>query len=135
MKGVARERTVKPFAAISLVGVGASPHGLICGDAEGFEQHSNLTPGDRLPVFPFGPGAIVAGMQRADSVAFDFHKWAQVPYDAGCIVVRDPAAHRAAFARDAAYLRPQARGLAAGEPWPVDLGPELSRGFRALKSG
>ena len=78
---------------------------------------------------------LFAGMQRADSVAFDFHKWAQVPYDAGCIVVRDPAAHRAAFARDAAYLRPQARGLAAGEPWPVDLGPELSRGFRALKSG
>ncbi len=73
------------------------------------------------------------GMQRADSVAFDFHKWAQVPYDAGCIVVRDAAAHRAAFARPADYLRREARGLAAGEPWPVDLGPELSRGFRALK--
>ena len=76
---------------------------------------------------------LFAGMERADSVAFDFHKWAQVPYDAGCIVVRDGAAHRAAFARDAAYLRSEARGLAAGEPWPVDLGPELSRGFRALK--
>jgi aromatic-L-amino-acid decarboxylase len=76
---------------------------------------------------------LFAGMERADSVAFDFHKWAQVPYDAGCIVVRDGAAHRAAFARDAAYLRRDTRGLAAGEPWPVDLGPELSRGFRALK--
>jgi len=76
---------------------------------------------------------LVAGMERADSVAFDFHKWAQVPYDAGCVVVRDAAAHRAAFARNAAYLRGEARGLAAGEPWPVDLGPELSRGFRALK--
>ncbi len=73
------------------------------------------------------------GMERADSVAFDFHKWAQVPYDAGCIVVRDHAAHRAAFARSVAYLRRETRGLAAGEPWPVDLGPELSRGFRALK--
>jgi glutamate/tyrosine decarboxylase-like PLP-dependent enzyme len=73
------------------------------------------------------------GMERADSVAFDFHKWAQVPYDAGCIVVRDAGAHRAAFARPAAYLRRAARGLAAGEPWAVDLGPELSRGFRALK--
>jgi glutamate/tyrosine decarboxylase-like PLP-dependent enzyme len=74
-----------------------------------------------------------AGMQQADSVAFDFHKWAQVPYDAGCIVVRDAEAHQAAFAREVAYLRRDARGLAAGEPWPVDLGPELSRGFRALK--
>jgi aromatic-L-amino-acid/L-tryptophan decarboxylase len=76
---------------------------------------------------------LFAGMERADSVAFDFHKWAQVPYDAGCIVVRDSEAHRAAFAREVAYLRRDARGLAAGEPWPVDLGPELSRGFRALK--
>jgi aromatic-L-amino-acid decarboxylase len=74
-----------------------------------------------------------AGMERADSVAFDFHKWAQVPYDAGCLVVRDAEAHRAAFTREVAYLRRDARGLAAGEPWPVDLGPELSRGFRALK--
>ena len=66
-------------------------------------------------------------------MAFDFHKWAQVPYDAGCIVVRDPAAHQVAFAHQAAYLRRETRGLAAGRPWPVDLGPELSRGFRALK--
>ena len=74
-----------------------------------------------------------AGIERAQSVAFDFHKWAQVPYEAGCIVVRDPQAHRAAFMRNADYLRRDVRGLAAGEPWPVDLGPELSRGFRALK--
>jgi len=46
---------------------------------------------------------------------------------------RDSDAHRTAFAREVAYLRRDARGLAAGEPWPVDLGPELSRGFRALK--
>jgi aromatic-L-amino-acid decarboxylase len=76
---------------------------------------------------------LFTGMERADSVAFDFHKWAQVPYDAGCIVVRDSVAHRAAFAREVSYLRRETRGLAAGEPWPVDLGPELSRGFRALK--
>ncbi len=76
---------------------------------------------------------LLAGIERADSVAFDFHKWAQVPYDAGCIVVRDPAAHQVAFAHQAAYLRRETRGLAAGRPWPVDLGPELSRGFRALK--
>ena len=76
---------------------------------------------------------LLGGIEAADSVAFDFHKWGQVPYDAGCIVVRDAAAHRAAFARVASYLQSADRGLAAGEPWPVDFGPELSRGFRALK--
>jgi aromatic-L-amino-acid decarboxylase len=75
----------------------------------------------------------LVGIGEADSVAFDFHKWAQVPYDAGCIVVRDAAAQLRAFARGASYLGRQPRGLAAGEPWPVDLGPDLSRGFRALK--
>jgi glutamate/tyrosine decarboxylase-like PLP-dependent enzyme len=66
-------------------------------------------------------------------VAFDFHKWAQVPYDAGCIVVRDAALHLATFAGDAAYLRHEERGLGGGGIWPCDLGPDLSRGFRALK--
>lgn len=73
------------------------------------------------------------GIERADSVAFDFHKWGQAPYDAGCIVVRDPAKQMAAFAQNAAYLRREMRGLAGGHPWPCDLGPDLSRGFRALK--
>jgi glutamate/tyrosine decarboxylase-like PLP-dependent enzyme len=73
------------------------------------------------------------GIERADSLAFDFHKWAQVPYDAGCILVRDPERHMAAFAQDLAYLRRELRGLAGGHPWPCDLGPDLSRGFRALK--
>ena len=58
---------------------------------------------------------LLTGIERADSVAFDFHKWAQVPYDAGCIVVRDPVAHQAAFAHEAAYLRRETRGLAAGQ--------------------
>lgn len=75
----------------------------------------------------------LAGISDADSVAFDFHKWAQVPYDAGCVIVRDAALHAATFATEPAYLRREARGLAAGHPWPCDFGPDLSRGFRALK--
>ncbi len=75
----------------------------------------------------------LAGIERADSLAFDFHKWGQVPYDAGCILVRDPAHAEAAFAAPAAYLRREVRGLAGGAPWPCDFGPDLSRGFRALK--
>jgi glutamate/tyrosine decarboxylase-like PLP-dependent enzyme len=73
------------------------------------------------------------GIERADSVAFDFHKWGQAPYDAGFILVRDAEAHKNAFALPAAYLQRAERGLAAGSPWPCDFGPDLSRGFRALK--
>jgi glutamate/tyrosine decarboxylase-like PLP-dependent enzyme len=76
---------------------------------------------------------LVAGIERAHSVALDFHKWGQVQYDAGLIVVRDGAAHAEAFASPAAYLARETRGIAAGHPWPVDFGPDLSRGFRALK--
>jgi aromatic-L-amino-acid decarboxylase len=77
---------------------------------------------------------LLKGLERADSVAFDFHKWLHVPYDAGFVLVRDQRAHLAAFKSDAAYLSRAPRGLAAGEIWPCDLGPDLSRGFRALKT-
>jgi aromatic-L-amino-acid decarboxylase len=76
----------------------------------------------------------LAGIERAGSIALDFHKWGQVPYDAGFLMVRDAERHREAFAAPAAYLRRETRGLAAGSCWPCDLGPDLSRGFRALKT-
>ena len=57
-----------------------------------------------------------------------------MPYDAGFILVRDGTLHRDTFASPAAYLRRETRGLAAGSSWPCDLGPDLSRGFRALKT-
>jgi len=74
------------------------------------------------------------GIEWADSIAFDFHKWGQVPYDAGFILVRDGELHQNAFASPTAYLKREARGMAAGSPWPCDFGPDLSRGFRALKT-
>ena len=74
------------------------------------------------------------GLGLADSIAFDFHKWAQVPYDAGFILARDGRLLEDAFAADTAYLKRESRGMAAGSPWPCDLGPDLSRGFRALKT-
>jgi len=75
----------------------------------------------------------LAGLEQADSLACDFHKWTQVPYDAGLLLVRDGEAHRATFAGEAAYLQREERGLAAGAPWFADYGADLSRGFRALK--
>jgi len=77
---------------------------------------------------------LIAGIERADSIAFDFHKWAHVPYDAGFLLVRDAERHRRTFSNPAAYLHRAESGLAAGEVWPCDLGPDLSRGFRALKT-
>jgi glutamate/tyrosine decarboxylase-like PLP-dependent enzyme len=77
---------------------------------------------------------LVSGIECVDSIAFDFHKWAQVPYDAGFLLVRDPQAHLNAFVNSADYLHRAERGLAAGDIWPCDLGLDLSRGFRALKT-
>ena len=73
------------------------------------------------------------GIERADSIAFDFHKWLQVNFDAGCVLIRDGAAHYASFNERPPYLAQAVRGVAGGDFWPVDYGPELSRGFRALK--
>jgi glutamate/tyrosine decarboxylase-like PLP-dependent enzyme len=77
---------------------------------------------------------LMRGIERADSLAFDFHKWGQVPYDAGFILVRDGALQRDTFTSSAAYLSRDQRGMAAGEWWPCDYGPDLSRSFRALKT-
>ena len=77
--------------------------------------------------------ARLKGMERADSIAFDFHKWMHVPYDAGCVLVRRADLHHSAFSMRPPYLGELPRGLAGGAEWPCDFGPELSRGFRALK--
>ncbi|SMR70728.1 Glutamate or tyrosine decarboxylase [Aliiroseovarius halocynthiae] len=73
------------------------------------------------------------GIERADSIALDFHKWMYVGYDCGLALIADQAAHRAAFAARPSYLKGAAEGLAGGEPWFCDYGIDLSRGNRALK--
>jgi aromatic-L-amino-acid/L-tryptophan decarboxylase len=76
---------------------------------------------------------IVAGLESADSVSFDLHKWGYLPFEVGCTLVRHPEAHRATFAVAPSYLGATARGPAAGGVLFADLGVQLSRGFRALK--
>lgn len=73
------------------------------------------------------------GMERADSLAFDLHKWMYLPFEAGCVLVRDRRAHRDSFALTPEYLAHHERGLASGAVWLSDYGFQLSRGFRALK--
>ncbi|WP_045837922.1 aminotransferase class V-fold PLP-dependent enzyme [Hyphomicrobium sp. 99] len=87
-----------------------------------------------LSIFSRSLKPLTAGIEMSDSIALDFHKWGHVPYDAGFLLVKDGAAHKQAFASAAAYLQRADRGLAAGETWPCDLGPDLSRGFRAFKT-
>src|SRR5882672_8156699 len=77
--------------------------------------------------------ALVRGMDRADSLAFDLHKWMYMPYEVGCALVRWPEQHRATFVSPADYLAHLGRGLPAGPIWFSEYGVQLSRGFRALK--
>jgi aromatic-L-amino-acid decarboxylase len=76
---------------------------------------------------------LVRGIEHADSLAFDFHKWMYVPYDCGCVLIRDERVHRAAFSQRPDYLAAHGSALAGGEPWFCEYGIDLSRGFRALK--
>lgn len=75
----------------------------------------------------------LAGMERADSLAFDLHKWMYIPFEAGCTLVRRAAAHRATFSLTPGYLAHAERGAAGGDLWFSEYGIQLSRGFRALK--
>ncbi len=76
---------------------------------------------------------LLAGMERADSIALDLHKWMHIPFEAGCAIVRSDKAHRNAFSLTPEYLAHETRGLAAGHLWFNDYGLQLSRQFRALK--
>jgi glutamate/tyrosine decarboxylase-like PLP-dependent enzyme len=78
---------------------------------------------------------LLDGMTRADSLAFDLHKWMYMPLEIGCVLVRSEAAHRDAFAVKAHYLDHGGdRGMIADARWYSDYGVQLSRGFRALKA-
>ncbi|MDD5364644.1 MAG: pyridoxal-dependent decarboxylase [Gallionellaceae bacterium] len=77
--------------------------------------------------------ARLAGLERADSIALDLHKWMHMPFEVGCILIRDQASHRRAFELAVDYLETRERGLAAAQPWFMEYGLQTSRQFRALK--
>jgi aromatic-L-amino-acid/L-tryptophan decarboxylase len=75
---------------------------------------------------------LFAGIEQADSIALDPHKWLYLPVDVGCVIYRKPQIARAAFTHEAEYTR--IIGEEADEAFAFwDYGPELSRRFRALK--
>jgi aromatic-L-amino-acid/L-tryptophan decarboxylase len=75
----------------------------------------------------------LAPIALADSIAFDLHKWMYMPYEVGCVLIRDAALQRRTFAAPANYLLAHERGLASGPDAYANQGIELSRGFKALK--
>lgn len=76
----------------------------------------------------------VEAQSCADSIAFDLHKWGYQPYDIGCVIVRDAAAHKGAFTQSASYIASAARGPSVETTYFADRGLQLSRSFRALKA-
>jgi glutamate/tyrosine decarboxylase-like PLP-dependent enzyme len=75
-----------------------------------------------------GASPELSGLESADSVAVDPHKWLYAPLEAGCALVRDSAALKNAFSWHPPYYSFEGEGLNY-----YDIGPQNSRGFRALK--
>lgn len=77
---------------------------------------------------------VLTGMDRADSLAFDLHKWGYIPFDCACVLVRDDADLVETFSMQAAYLTSETRGIMAQSGIHfADRGVELTRSFKALK--
>lgn len=77
--------------------------------------------------------ARLRGLERADSLAFDLHKWFYAPFEAGAVLIRSDSAHFQTFTVTPPYLQHTGRGPHGGQNWFTDYGLQLSRGFRALK--
>jgi glutamate/tyrosine decarboxylase-like PLP-dependent enzyme len=76
---------------------------------------------------------LLSGMERADSIAADPHKWLYVPYEAGATLAREPGRLSAAFRKFPEYLASDPESPFPGPAWFAERGVELSRSFKALK--
>jgi glutamate/tyrosine decarboxylase-like PLP-dependent enzyme len=117
--------TVNTGAVDDLAGIAA-----FC-RAEGLWFHVDGCIGAVLRLSP-DHAPLVAGLEAADSLALDPHKWLHAPFEAGCALIRDGAAHRQTFTLHPEYLEQHPRGVAGAE-FLFDYGIDLSRGFKALK--
>lgn len=138
-RAVAEDRAVglKPIAVIGSAGTvntGAFDDLAALADvctAEGLWFHVDGCIGAVLKLSP-AHSALTDGLERADSLALDPHKWLHAPFEAGCALVRDGRQQYATFALHPEYLEEKPRGVAGAE-YLFDYGIDLSRGFKALK--
>lgn len=133
-----RQAGFRPFCIIATVGTvntGAIDDIFLLqrlSQQEGLWLHVDAAFGSAVSLLDEYRGCL-RGIELADSIAFDYHKWFQVPYAVGCLLVRDAELHLETFSERKEYLAGQAVGLGSGNPWFCDFGPELSRSFLALK--
>jgi aromatic-L-amino-acid/L-tryptophan decarboxylase len=73
------------------------------------------------------------GIERADSIALDPHKWLSVPVECGCVLVRDGTLLRDTFSLVPPYVRTEPGKGIGNLPWFAEYGFQQTRGFRALK--
>jgi aromatic-L-amino-acid decarboxylase len=95
---------------------------------EGLWFHVDGAYGAPARLTPAGE-SLLTGIERADSLVLDPHKWLFQPYEIGCVLVREPGLLERTFSLDGAYLRDTGGGVVEFR----DRGPQLTRGSRALK--
>lgn len=98
--------------------------------AEGLWMHVDGAYGGSAALSPSGRKAL-DGLNRADSLSIDPHKWMFQPYEMGCAIVRNQAYLKDTFRVSAEYLKIMEQS--AEQPNFSDYGVQLTRGFRALK--
>jgi len=132
-----RETGVRPIAVVASAGTVATGAidplndlANLCAD-EGLWFHVDGAYGapaafadDLRPLF--------GGIERADSIAFDPHKWLYTPHSGGCVLVRDLQHLADSFSIHATYVRQDKERTGRGLDF-TQLGPQFSRGFQALK--
>lgn len=134
---VDRASGVKPVAIIATAGtintgaIDDLPALADLAQEEGLWLHVDGCIGALAAIAPKNGGKL-AGLDRADSIALDPHKWLHAPFEVGCCLIKNQKQHTDTFALSQAYLEKEQRGIAAAD-WLHDFGIQTSRGFRALK--
>jgi aromatic-L-amino-acid/L-tryptophan decarboxylase len=127
-----RAAGLEPFAIVATAGTTST------GAIDPLTELANLAERERLWFHVDGaygaPSRLVdpeplRGIERADSLVLDPHKWLFQPYECGCVLMREPGLLERAFSLDGAYLR----DTTSSEVQFRDRSPQLTRGSRALK--